>query len=172
LKTYYGTIRSEWEIENEQFVLQIEIPVNTKAEVYIPSKDLSEITEGETAIEHSRDIQILETTTTYTKLSLGSGKFQFKCLYPTPMILEMLQDFSGSYESTRSFGPEIEIKVDNENVFLHFNQEQFLLKEIEADYYHFHENSEKTVRFTRTRTGRIFSIVIQLEPGRIVAKKK
>lgn len=172
LITYYGTIRSEWKIENEQFVLQVEIPVNTKAEIYIPSSDLSEVTEGETPIEHSRDIQILETTTTYTKLSLGSGKFQFKCPYPTPTILEMLQDFSGSYESTRSFGPEIEIKVDNENVFLHFHQEPILLKEIEADYYHFHENSEKTVRFTRTRTGRIFSIVIQLAPGRIVAKKK
>jgi alpha-L-rhamnosidase len=172
LKTYYGTIRSEWKIENEQFVLQIEIPVNTKAEVYIPSSDLSEITEGRTPVKHSRDIQILETTTTCTKLSLGSGKYRFKCPYPTPTILEMLQDFSGSYESVRSFGPEIEIKVDKEYVFLHLNQEQFLLKEVEADYYQFHENSEKTVRLTRTRTGRIFSIVIQLAPGRIVAKKK
>ena len=146
--------------------------MNTKAEIYIPSSDLSRITEEGIPIKTSKDIQILKNTTGCTKLLLGSGVYYFECPYPSPTILEMLQDFSGSYESTRSFGPEIEIKVEKEDIYLHFKQEQFLLKEIEADYYHFHENKKKTVQFTRTRTGKIFSMVIQLAPGRIVAKKK
>ena len=63
------------------------------------------------------------------------------------------------------------VLIDNSE-YLNKNSINVLLKEIEADYYHFHENKKKTVQFTRTRTGKIFSMVIQLAPGRIVAKKK
>ena len=38
LKTYYGNVSSHWKIENGKLLLDVEIPANTKATIYIPAK--------------------------------------------------------------------------------------------------------------------------------------
>jgi alpha-L-rhamnosidase len=77
LKTYYGTVSSHWKIENGKLQLDVEIPANTTATVYVPAKSADEITEGGNALSSLRDIKIAGTEKGYVVLDIGSGKYHF-----------------------------------------------------------------------------------------------
>jgi alpha-L-rhamnosidase len=48
--TPYGTIRSEWKKDNNEFSMDIEIPANTTATIYLPATGTATIKEGNTII--------------------------------------------------------------------------------------------------------------------------
>jgi alpha-L-rhamnosidase len=77
LKTYYGTVSSHWKIDNGKLQLDVEIPANTTATVYVPAKSAEEITEGGNALSSLRDIKIAGTENGYIELDIGSGKYHF-----------------------------------------------------------------------------------------------
>jgi alpha-L-rhamnosidase len=77
LKTYYGTVSSHWKIDNSELQLDVEIPANTTATVYVPGKSSDEITEGGNALSSSKDIKIEGTENGYVVLNIGSGKYHF-----------------------------------------------------------------------------------------------
>lgn len=77
LNTYYGLIRSKWNIENNQFNIEIEIPVNTSAKVYLPASSADQITEGGEKISGMKTIDLIEIKDDYVLLILGSGKYNF-----------------------------------------------------------------------------------------------
>lgn len=77
LNTYYGLIRSNWRIENDHFNIEIEIPVNTSAKVYLPASSAERITEGGRSIRGVEEVDILEENGDYVMLMLGSGNYNF-----------------------------------------------------------------------------------------------
>ena len=77
LHTYYGLIKSDWRINNEEFNIQIEIPVNTNAKVYLPASSARIITEGGTLISNLDYIDLVEEKDGDVLLVLGSGKYNF-----------------------------------------------------------------------------------------------
>jgi alpha-L-rhamnosidase len=77
LKTYYGIISNSWKIDNDKFIMDVEIPGNTKSTVFIPAKDVSQITEGNKALPQISDIKISGTENGYVQLELGSGTYHF-----------------------------------------------------------------------------------------------
>jgi len=72
-QTLYGNIVSNWKKAGNEFELDIEIPVNTTAIIYLPTRDIKNVTEtnkagiGNTVVENGR-----------VKIKIGSGKFYFK----------------------------------------------------------------------------------------------
>lgn len=40
LMTYYGEVKVEWKVEGKQFILDVEVPANTSAEIFVPKGDL------------------------------------------------------------------------------------------------------------------------------------
>jgi alpha-L-rhamnosidase len=56
LQTYYGEIKVDWKIVNKQFILDVQIPANTTADIYIPKGDLKE----------------------YNKETVGSGNYHYE----------------------------------------------------------------------------------------------
>jgi alpha-L-rhamnosidase len=54
LKTYYGTVSSHWKVDNEKFQLDVEIPANTKATIYIPTNTTESITEGSISLSSKK----------------------------------------------------------------------------------------------------------------------
>ena len=77
LDTYYGKISSHWKKNANQISMDVTIPVNTTAEVHIPSNDIENITEGTSKLSKSKDIKIITTTATEVIVSLGSGIYHF-----------------------------------------------------------------------------------------------
>lgn len=72
LQTPYGLLASAWQVEGKQVKLTIEIPANTKAKVYFPTKNGQSITENGVAIQAQQE------GNDWT-LELGSGKYSFIC---------------------------------------------------------------------------------------------
>jgi alpha-L-rhamnosidase len=77
LQTYYGKLSSGWKLEDNNLLLDVEIPANASADVYVPAASADAITEGGAAISGLKDIQVAETGKGYVKLKLGSGAYHF-----------------------------------------------------------------------------------------------
>ena len=77
LQTYYGKLSNSWKLTGDQLVMDVEVPANTTATVFVPAKSADAITESGAPLTQSKDIKLLETKQGSVKLSLGSGKYQF-----------------------------------------------------------------------------------------------
>ncbi len=78
LQTYYGKLSSGWKTEAGKMTLDVEIPANTTATVYVPAADGGFVTESGVALASSKDITITGTENGYLVLKVGSGKYRFE----------------------------------------------------------------------------------------------
>jgi alpha-L-rhamnosidase len=78
LQTYYGRVYSGWKKNNGITTLDIDIPANTTATIYIPAAKTDVITESGSPVAAAADIQWVESTTSYTVVKTGSGKYHFE----------------------------------------------------------------------------------------------
>ena len=76
----YGKVSTYWRILNRTFDLEISIPPNTTATVYLPGKDKNSIKENGAAIELSKGIQFVKTENGWVVFNIGSGKYEFTAL--------------------------------------------------------------------------------------------
>ena len=76
LQTYYGTVSSGWKLENGKLLLNVEVPANTTATVYMPAENLTSVTENGKPLTAVKSIQPAGTEGGYILLKLGSGKYQ------------------------------------------------------------------------------------------------
>ena len=72
LKTYYGTASSAWHVSGNDVTMDVVIPANTTATIYIPATNINAVTESGKALQPS-------TTTEdgYTVIKVGSGSYHF-----------------------------------------------------------------------------------------------
>jgi len=77
LKTYYGTISSNWKRNIDNYEFDIEIPANTRATVYIPAKSIESVKENNTPLSSAKDIKLIGKESGYVVVEIGSGKYQF-----------------------------------------------------------------------------------------------
>ena len=75
LQTYYGKASSGWKIDGNKIVLDIEIPANTKATVFLPVSNADLVKEN--GVPLAKDIQVTNETG-YIGLKIGSGKYHFE----------------------------------------------------------------------------------------------
>ena len=80
LKTYYGTVSSGWKIDNGKIILDVEIPANTTANVYMPAATSEAVTENGKPISTLAEIKVVGAENGYVLLKLGSGKYQFAAI--------------------------------------------------------------------------------------------
>jgi len=78
LQTNYGKASSAWRIENGKFILDIEIPANTTATVYVPAKKADAVTISPVTSAERGDIKSTRTEDGYLLFELGSGKYHFE----------------------------------------------------------------------------------------------
>lgn len=78
LKTYYGTVSNSWYVDGNKISMNVEIPVNTKATIFIPANNIKSVTESGKALSAVQQIKILGKENDYIKLEMGSGKYQFR----------------------------------------------------------------------------------------------
>ena len=76
-KSDYGLITSHWKIEENKLQLEIEIPANTTAKIYIPSVNVDAITENNKPLSTLKEIKVLGKEGDYIVIETGSGKYNF-----------------------------------------------------------------------------------------------
>ncbi|HTE02382.1 MAG TPA: family 78 glycoside hydrolase catalytic domain [Mucilaginibacter sp.] len=77
LQTYYGNVTSGWEIKDGKTTYTVEIPANTKADIFIPANQPSDITEGGLALTASKDITLTKNENGFVGMKVGSGTYHF-----------------------------------------------------------------------------------------------
>jgi alpha-L-rhamnosidase len=76
LKTYYGTASNSWKIDGDKIEMDVEIPANTKATVFIPASNADAITESGKSLS-AQNIKVDATENGYVQVEVGSGKYHF-----------------------------------------------------------------------------------------------
>ncbi len=73
-----GLIKSWWQIKGNSFFLDVTIPVNTTAEVFVPSNKEVPVIEGDIPAEKSIGVTKKGTEDSYTVYNVESGTYHFK----------------------------------------------------------------------------------------------
>jgi alpha-L-rhamnosidase len=79
LKTVKGVIKSSWKKDGGSYILDVTVPANTTATVYLPAKDVAGITESKKGITKAAGIQFLRMEDTGAVLQVGGGTYHFRC---------------------------------------------------------------------------------------------
>jgi alpha-L-rhamnosidase len=77
LQTYYGLAAAGWKTANGRLLLDVEVPANTTATIYIPGSNAAGIQESGQAISSQKDIQVKGTENGYVVVNVGSGSYHF-----------------------------------------------------------------------------------------------
>lgn len=77
LETYYGKLSCAWQVKGSDLTMDIEIPANTTATVFVPADDEADILEGGKSLSMVKDIQVTGKEPGYIVLKVGSGKYYF-----------------------------------------------------------------------------------------------
>ncbi len=75
----YGTIRCEWELQKEDYLLEIQIPENCEAVVFLPSYPASQVTVNGILLEKNKEVSVKGMENTKMKVQVGSGTYRFHC---------------------------------------------------------------------------------------------
>lgn len=77
LQTYYGTVSSGWKVDNGKVQLDVDIPPNTTATVFIPADQAEGVMENGKPLASAKDIKMTGAEKGYVVVKIGSGKFRF-----------------------------------------------------------------------------------------------
>lgn len=72
-----GKISSSWRIENGQFKLNVSIPANSTAEIWVPLKGNGFEQTSANPVNKSKDIRFLKSESGYNVYQVGSGDYSF-----------------------------------------------------------------------------------------------
>jgi alpha-L-rhamnosidase len=73
----YGTIATDWKIEDGTFKLDVAIPANTTATVYMPARDVDAVTESGNKISEAKGLKFLRMENGRAVFAADSGKYEF-----------------------------------------------------------------------------------------------
>jgi alpha-L-rhamnosidase len=79
-ETIRGTVSTKWKIEPDKLILEVEVPFNTSAKIFVPATENSEITEGNLPVKNSRVIEYQGFSDGYHQLKVNSGSYKFIAL--------------------------------------------------------------------------------------------
>lgn len=77
LITYYGKLSNSWKIEGDKIIMDVEIPANTSATIFVPAKNGTTIWEGDLPVSDSKDLEIISQKGGYMVINAGSGHYHF-----------------------------------------------------------------------------------------------
>jgi len=73
-----GRIASEWRIEGDRLKLDVTIPPNTTATVYVPTRDRSTVKESDKPADQAERVRLLRTETDSAVYAVGAGAYRFE----------------------------------------------------------------------------------------------
>jgi alpha-L-rhamnosidase len=76
-KSDYGLIGSHWKIDSTRLQLDVEIPPNTTAKIYLPAASADGVTENNKSVSSSKEIKVVGKDGDYLVIETGSGKYSF-----------------------------------------------------------------------------------------------
>ena len=76
-KSIRGDITTSWKQEKGTYTLNVDIPANTQAKVFLPATDINRISENRKPLLNNKDIGQIKTENGKTIVDIGSGSYSF-----------------------------------------------------------------------------------------------
>ncbi|MBN1362730.1 MAG: family 78 glycoside hydrolase catalytic domain [Sedimentisphaerales bacterium] len=76
-QSLYGTIESGWQRQGKALTLEVTIPANTAARVYVPSDEGTPVLEGDTPAEKAAGIKSVGREGSFTVYRVPAGRYRF-----------------------------------------------------------------------------------------------
>jgi alpha-L-rhamnosidase len=76
-ESLYGVIQSRWEKKNGAIRMNIAVPVNSTATVYVPATDVKNVTESGVAVPRAKGVKFLKMEGPNAVFQVQSGVYQF-----------------------------------------------------------------------------------------------
>jgi alpha-L-rhamnosidase len=73
----YGRVISNWKREGDKLAMEVTIPANTTATVYVPAKDAAGVTEGGKPAAQAKGVKFLRLEDGAAVYEIGSGRYSF-----------------------------------------------------------------------------------------------
>jgi alpha-L-rhamnosidase len=81
----YGRIVSNWRREGGSLTMDVTIPVNTTAKVFVPSKDAASVVESGHSAAGAEGVNFLRMENNAAVYAVGSGAYRFQSTLPEPV---------------------------------------------------------------------------------------
>lgn len=78
----HGRIVSNWSREGDRLTMEVAIPVNTTATVYVPAKDSATVTESGMLIGRAEGVKVARVQDGAAVYAVGSGTYRFQSVLP------------------------------------------------------------------------------------------
>ncbi len=76
-QSLYGPISCRWERKGGSIQVDMAIPVNSTATVYVPASDINNVTEGGSAVALAKGVRLLRMEGSCAVLEVQSGEYRF-----------------------------------------------------------------------------------------------
>jgi alpha-L-rhamnosidase len=86
-ESLYGTIQSEWKIKNGFFTLDLIVPANTTATVYIPAQIQTDVFEGKQPATNTAGVRFLRMEKRKAVFAVESGHYHLRTSWPADIKL-------------------------------------------------------------------------------------
>jgi len=77
-KTPYGAIASSWKRDGGAFTLDVTIPANTTATVWVPARDAAAVTESGSPVSAAKGVKFLRAEPGAAVFEIESGAYSFR----------------------------------------------------------------------------------------------
>jgi len=159
LKTYYGTVSSGWKIEADKILMDVTIPANTTATIYIPAANADAVKESGKAL--SNDIKVTGTEDGYVVVNVGSGEYHFTATKPAATTANInAADYVGKYKTSGGMVETIEIVTENGKLIAKIFGNSGELEPVKDKKDVFSSADGSTTTFTRDANGKVIKIKI------------
>jgi alpha-L-rhamnosidase len=74
----YGQIISNWKRDEQKLTMNVTIPPNTTATVYVPAKNAASVTESGKTVAEVKGVKFLRMENGAAVYDIGSGTYQFQ----------------------------------------------------------------------------------------------
>jgi alpha-L-rhamnosidase len=78
LESPYGKIASNWKSDKNEFTLEVLVPCNTTATIYVPSESPDKVSENSLPVSKIPGVTLLRQENGRTVLNAGSGEYHFR----------------------------------------------------------------------------------------------
>ena len=74
----YGKVVSNWKSDGKKLTMEVTVPANSTATVFVPAKDAAGVTESGKPAANAKGVKFLRMENNAAVYAVGSGTYQFK----------------------------------------------------------------------------------------------
>ena len=159
LETYYGKLSSGWKVQADKILMDVEIPANTRATVYIPAASAAAVTENGKPLLAIPEIKIDGVEDGYLVVQLGSGMYHFSAAIPVETITGVDKEaYIGKYKTAGGMVDMIEVKNENGKLMVQIFNNTGEIEPVKNVQDRFTSADGSIVNFIRDEQGKIVKI--------------